>query len=189
MDLLWHMWKRRMQKPWKKQWLKRKLSSDSTKDPEDAVLYLPSSFNAAEWKALGLVELGIIEGRFWEGIAYDAILFIRNCVKNLSLAWQSMQANGNSQAMNTHYWQVVHNAQCKLTMSLGLYHHSCDAMILLDHIDSDHPLFQCIEPKDLKRKKMMSTRQFSKSYQSEGKLWWMTLSNLSTLEHLDNAST
>ncbi len=135
------------------------------------------------------MELGIIEGRLQEGIAYDAILSIRNCIKDLSLAWQSMQENGNSQATNTRYRQVVRDAQRKLTASLGLYHCSCDAMILLDRIDSDHPLFQRIEPKDLKRKKTMSTRQFGKSYQSEGKLWWMTLPDLSIPEHLDDAST
>ncbi len=135
------------------------------------------------------MELGIIEGHLREGIAYDAILSIRNCVKDLSLAWQSMQANGNSQATNTCYQQVVRDAQHKLMASLGLYHRSHDAMILLERIDSDHPLFQCIEPKDLKRKKTTSTRQFGESYRLEGKLWWMTLPDLSTPEHLDDAST
>ncbi len=135
------------------------------------------------------MKLGIIEGHLREGIAYDAILSIRNCVKDLSLAWQSMQANGNSQATNTCYQQVVCDAQRKLMASLGLYHCSRDAMILLERIDSDHPLFQRIEPKDLKRKKTTSTRQFGESYRLEGKLWWMTLPDLSTPEHLDDAST
>lgn len=62
--------------------------------PENTPLYLPSSFDAQERQQLNIVRLGQDEGKLREGAAHDAILAIRNAVKDLSIANRNDRQNG-----------------------------------------------------------------------------------------------
>lgn len=70
-------------------------------EPEEEILYLPSDLSSSERLAMGLVQLGVEEGKLREGEAYDALQSVRSASKWISATHQYRNKNIKGQQAHT----------------------------------------------------------------------------------------
>lgn len=150
--------------------------------PEDVHLYLPSSFTAVQCNKFKIVPLGVAEGKLREAAAYDAIISIRNAVKDVTVAKHNNRAHGHSQATHTRYRKLIRDAERKQNNAVTAYHTLRTAMIALGVIQEEDNVFRPIQDKDLYRKDTSAKRNIGDTYRNDGRLQGMPIPDVSGMD-------
>ncbi|PBK63591.1 hypothetical protein ARMSODRAFT_1023793 [Armillaria solidipes] len=143
--------------------------------PEDVPLYLPSAFTATEHEKLKVVSLGIQEGKLHKAGAYNAIISIRNAIKDVAVAKKNNRTHGHTQATHMRYCKIIHDAERKQNFATTTYHSHRDTMISLGVIREDDEVFQIITDKDVFHKDTLMKRNIGDTYCNDGHMLAMPI--------------
>lgn len=136
-------------------------------------LFLPSDFDSDQRQSLGLSKLAKLESDLREGVAFDCIKSIQQCVKAIDALLADKRMHSRGQDQNTRATTQIMRATSKRATWINQYNRNREAMVALG-LPSDARSFPSLSLEDTQRRSTMVKRALGDSRRVDGQLWGMS---------------